>query len=461
MPDPDVSLFLHGPQSSVDVQIVWRADLPVEEDKWEEVVSLSPTKTLEAASNTAPAAARAWLTRAKAIPVADIEGQREPSEPSRPRSVRRVLRWRGPDDAKLVVPDRIKPGDTIVIPANYGGADEFGWEPSAKKSVQDVGDLAALLARGKPVLRIHPDVIAAWPDAEQEGQSEALRDRVRLLLEPASTGAGDVASSIRYRVEILASIAKWPGYRPGSGLPVMSSSGNVDRKCSLQRRIAFAHSGRFFARNRAALSTDRLRAIVEEEKLDDEDTELLADSDLRRTDPGDDGQSFRRRPRGDSGRPLFSVLLVCRPDLPARSDCRSMLCLIWTLPGFCTMWQRLTRGSRLGSTEGTKPPPRRASTPAGKIQDRRTKIAAQCAMPPCSRAIQRVRGTKLFPYHLLAGSDPSPWANARVHDMSLVDHLIGTHHGWGRPFWPVAHDAENPTVTCKLNRTRPFWISGT
>ncbi len=26
-PDPDVSLFLHGPQRAADVQIVWRADL--------------------------------------------------------------------------------------------------------------------------------------------------------------------------------------------------------------------------------------------------------------------------------------------------------------------------------------------------------------------------------------------------------------------------------------------------
>jgi CRISPR-associated endonuclease/helicase Cas3 len=38
----------------------------------------------------------------------------------------------------------------------------------------------------------------------------------------------------------------------------------------------------------------------------------------------------------------------------------------------------------------------------------------------------------------------------------LVRLLIGTHHGWGRPFWPIVRDPENPTVRYALG-PKPFW----
>ena len=43
--------------------------------------------------------------------------------------------------------------------------------------MKDVGDLAALLARGKPVLRIHPIVIADWqpPSPDPKVQSSRVR----------------------------------------------------------------------------------------------------------------------------------------------------------------------------------------------------------------------------------------------------------------------------------------------
>src|SRR5206468_1593079 len=83
------------------------------------------------------------------------------------------------------------PGDTLIVPSEYGGADRFGWNPVEKSPVEDVGDLAALLARGKPVLRIHPSVVAAW-QPPPDGDQPPLSDRIRVLLNPSVNEEEDV-----------------------------------------------------------------------------------------------------------------------------------------------------------------------------------------------------------------------------------------------------------------------------
>jgi CRISPR-associated endonuclease/helicase Cas3 len=74
-----------------------------------------------------------------------------------------VLVWRGPEQSRVATPDEIAPGDTIVVPADYGGADAFGWHPALRVPVADLADScaleAALLARGRrrvARLRLHP-----------------------------------------------------------------------------------------------------------------------------------------------------------------------------------------------------------------------------------------------------------------------------------------------------------------
>jgi CRISPR-associated endonuclease/helicase Cas3 len=41
----------------------------------------------------------------------------------------------------------------------------------------------------------------------------------------------------------------------------------------------------------------------------------------------------------------------------------------------------------------------------------------------------------------------APAALESAHDRNLVLHLIGSHHGCGRPFMPVIHDPDPKTVT--------------
>jgi CRISPR-associated endonuclease/helicase Cas3 len=136
-----VAPFLHGAEAldAADAQVVWRADLrPGREEEWSETVAAAPPRSREALALPV-AAVRAWLHEAPPAEVADVEGTSCPVAPGRGR--RRALRWRGPEDSEVVGPEGMIPGDTLVVPAEYGGADAFGWDPLATGPVPDVGDL--------------------------------------------------------------------------------------------------------------------------------------------------------------------------------------------------------------------------------------------------------------------------------------------------------------------------------
>ena len=125
--DPAVAPFLHGPDAfDVDeVHVVWRADL---EDNWLDAVMVAPPSIREAMS--VPIwAVRSWL------------------------GSRQALLWLGSDSKRTgVVPAKaIRPGDTVVVPSEYGGADDFGWHPDSKKLVRDIGDEVGKWVRLHPV----------------------------------------------------------------------------------------------------------------------------------------------------------------------------------------------------------------------------------------------------------------------------------------------------------------------
>src|SRR4029450_13634734 len=121
-PDPDVAPFLHGRQSaSLDVQVVWRADLvDGEEEDWAEIVALLPPTIREALPVSLPAVL-AWLRSQPLLAVSDLEGTATVAGTAHPDG-RQVLCWRGAASA-LVTADAVVPGDTLVAPASWGGAD--------------------------------------------------------------------------------------------------------------------------------------------------------------------------------------------------------------------------------------------------------------------------------------------------------------------------------------------------
>jgi CRISPR-associated endonuclease/helicase Cas3 len=209
LPDPDVAPFLHGrPDAPVDVQIVWRADLDEEQSsKWPAIVSLMPPLSREALP-VPVYEVRAWLKGRARGSVADIEGKRlDVTEWTKghARHVRRAMRWRGRGNAQLLESQEIRPGDTIVVPAAYGGCDQFGWNPQSETPVADRADqcMVQLVAsypveafrRPKLRFRLHPTLFPSTDEAEST--------RLRALLRSAAETAPPESGRIRRLLDAI------------------------------------------------------------------------------------------------------------------------------------------------------------------------------------------------------------------------------------------------------------------
>ncbi|MBB4266686.1 type I-G CRISPR-associated helicase/endonuclease Cas3g [Roseospira visakhapatnamensis] len=213
-PDPDVAPFLHGvADRPADVQVVWRADLTeANADHWGRIVTLMPPRTREAMP-VPLSEVRAWLRGNPTGAVADVEGvSQAPSERS-DRESQRVLRWRGKDDARFVGAEDLRPGDTIVVPATYGGADAFGWTPGTHKPVPDIAEaclLDAIVTTPAHVVRrpwlrwrLHP---ALLPNTDEVTKA-ALTARLERALNTVRSGAVDATDRRRLALELLDVIA--------------------------------------------------------------------------------------------------------------------------------------------------------------------------------------------------------------------------------------------------------------
>ena len=229
-PDPDVSLFLHGPdRGAPEVQVVWRADLdPAAPNRaaWASALDLCPPAAAECMPVPLHAFRNWWNgDDASLSTMCDVEGglsiEKEVTGKGPPRH---ALRWLGLDDSKLVQ-DAIgfQPGDTIVLPASVGGWNVLGHVPGAPEGDFgiDRGDEANALSRSKAVLRLHPALLDKWPAstsrtrlsqiAEAEEMPEdacELRDLLRSCCE-----AGGCPAAVRPIVQALACDHRLQFYR--------------------------------------------------------------------------------------------------------------------------------------------------------------------------------------------------------------------------------------------------------
>lgn len=181
-PDPEVSLFLHGPRRGTpEAQVCWRADLQegMNEGLQIDIVSLCPPVSSECIS-TPIHVLRRWIEGAgsnASSDDSDLEGNPAPAggDPRNDRQIRhKVLCWRGPEESYLIAGPAalrdLRPGDTVVIPAELG--EQGGWEdfghippsPDDGEPIIDLGDRAHLQAKARPLLRIHSRTVAQWPD---------------------------------------------------------------------------------------------------------------------------------------------------------------------------------------------------------------------------------------------------------------------------------------------------------
>ena len=174
--DPEVGLFLHGAErAAADVSLVWRGDLSSADlndasSRLKEIMELVPPRTAEMIEVPIWSAA-AWLNRprdAHPARVADAPARDEPTASDRFQQ-RKAFRWMGADAPRtgLVGAAELRPGDVLVVPAEYGGCDKFGWNPGSSDRVVDVADKAALpYRRHRHAVRVARDVVRTEAQAQ-------------------------------------------------------------------------------------------------------------------------------------------------------------------------------------------------------------------------------------------------------------------------------------------------------
>ncbi|HEY3721354.1 MAG TPA: type I-U CRISPR-associated helicase/endonuclease Cas3, partial [Roseiarcus sp.] len=422
--DPDVTLFLHGPnRSPAGIQIAWRADISrgdlqerAEGDpsRLTDLIALMPPRSSEAIE--VPLwTARAWLQRPGAgqADFADVVG-REPDGREARGTGRPAFRWAGKDSARTGVTRAgvLLPGDLIVVPAAYGGCDKWGWAPNSSETVSDVADAAAWPYRARRfAVRVAPELIeqglrAEGRDVDPEvadklaGVLGETDDRADALLETLSE-LRLLPQSIRTRIDLLAS-----------------------RKGRVTPEFAYGFD-----------SEDRSRGVV-----------FVASRGLR-IDAGD-VENFAAAPATEGD------------DLGAGSDAAEV-----TLINHCAAVRDFVQGfmRRADFLQAMIDDAKYVADlhDAGKA-DRRYQAyyaGGDPYGPDATQVLAKSGQRRLSRGAWERAGLPDDWRHealsvrlallhpgfASVHDPELVLWLIGTHHGHGRPFFPHADPEDAKT----------------
>lgn len=376
--DPEVALFLHGPRSGpAGVQIVWRADLKrgrTKED-WVDRLAACPPSSLEAMS-VPFFEARRWLAHTAEADIADVEGA-DPSDESRFRQkgrTRAALRWCGPEGSELVRrPGQLRPGDTLVVSAQEGGCDAWGWNPVSQEAVPDLGAEANRQHRGRDILRLSEELLhgesvntvglaALLDDLRDERDRTACARLVDFLRDDAVWG--------KWRRARL--------YRDGSGRPI-----------ALERRL-------------------------------ESSTEASGEATTE-TDAGSAGRRAVLLEDHSKGVGKLAEVFALRAGVPMRIADDIALAAFLHDAGKARvefkLW--LYDGDEIAATAGP------ALAKSGRL-----KLALRARRAAGLPAGARHEIASLA----LSANHP---ALTTSHDRALVLWLVGTHHGHGRPFFPA------------------------
>lgn len=162
--DPDLGVLLHGfGGEQDDLQVVWRAGLPdsAEAALVGRLLELVPPSSLEAIGLPL-AELHAWLAEAGGTDLADLEGVTAAPAPPGCATERKVWR-RGDDGWEWIGAPQLRAGDTIVVPAAYGGCDVHGYAPYSRECVADLSAAAREALGRERIVLVTEEVVAALP----------------------------------------------------------------------------------------------------------------------------------------------------------------------------------------------------------------------------------------------------------------------------------------------------------
>lgn len=409
---PDVSLWLHGPSAGpADVQVLWRADLSEEvlQQKRVEaaiaIVAAVRPSSLEAMSLPF-ATARAWLANQPKHDFGDTEGA-TPEDGDEPMTGgRRALRWRG-DESEIVCAQSdsepsLKPGDTIVVPVSYGGIRGGCFDATSTEPVQDRAEQAELFARARPVLRLHPVVV------DTLGLSLPLDD-------PDET---------RRALGVLASDGDWPAWKRlwaeklAKGRDSLVVPGEASWTVIEAKRVPVGD----------------LREVLQPEETLENGVEVTTD--------GDD--SFCAGRAVPLSRHIRDVETLAREYAtrcglgPWLAEHVALAAWLHDIGKADRRFQLMLRGgSEIEFFKDETPWAKSAMPPGARGAHR---LARQKSGYPRGtrhevQSLAMLDGQKTTLIQRLKERDPT-----KEPDLDLVRHLVASHHGYCRPFAPVAID---------------------
>jgi CRISPR-associated endonuclease/helicase Cas3 len=422
---PEPGLFLHGQRSGPkDVQVIWRTDLDEASlgsqalsDLVAAVGAVRPS-SLEAISLPF-VATRRWLANKpnafEGSADLEIKGNGEQEEES---GGRRALRWRG-DESEIVDASRIRPGDTLVVPSIYGGIDPASkcFDPGATAEVPDLAERASLMGRGRPLLRLHPRVLAGLD--------------LDLDREDPKTARGELAT----RTEDLSGWkrpwARWLG-KGRKARTVPWGDGEDDGWLVLSGERVKARA------LRNALEVEQGdRVSIEggvESTTDDEDSHYVGSEvvlDVHSRHVEERARDYARR-LGLSDELSSDLALAAWLHDIGKADRR---------------FQRMLRGgseiayyrdegrilAKSGMAAGSKAEHRRARRLSGYPRGTRHEVQSLAMMETAHEEVAE-----------------------RAHDLDLVMHLVASHHGHCRPFAPAIEDPEPVEVVLAKHESATF-----
>ena len=427
---PEPALFLHGPDVTTDVAVVWRADVdPSNESGANISLELCPPSALEALP--VPVwAVRQWLQQGdRETPIADVpEKTPEPLAKRLPPGSP-VLR-QDEEQWFSISGDQIRPGDLIVVPAegNYGGCDEFGWNPDSTNRVADLGTEAHYRQRRKGALRVTSSTLANALRGGHDSHGTAIATAIWSQITTLIAAADDDVDAEAIRAT-LAEIDELPDTWQRLLAGMKGRDPSVEFYDEDNRAAGFIlYAGRPLARGLLDESDESgeggVDAITDRDEfwgtgVDVELFDHLANVEAR-------AQGFSRA-AGLTDHLTKLVALAARLhdigkiDPRFQADLRGTNALLSRDPTLASLmhsnWAPLAKSKRIGLARGTR------VAPEGFRHE----------------ALSVALGTK------------HPEVTAlNEEDRDLVLWLIGTHHGHGRPFFPPCFDPQ-PATTSELS----------
>lgn len=422
--DPDPSLWLHGlGEVTRDVQVVWRADLDAQllsadDDRGlrdvGRLVSACPPGSGEALAVPVQAA-RMWLAglltdRAVTTPegapveVSDVDG--ELAQEAQAGECAPFLAWRGDRSAVFRTTGRLAPGDTVVVPSSYGGLAWGCWDPTNREHVTDLGLRSALEQRRRPALRLAPQLVPEGlprPPLPEEADAADLDgdEAVAQWLDELSARLSDGPEHRRWRaaVDVLTHrcrVQRLPALRHRTdGPPVIGEIFVVTTTARLASQGASEG-----ATNEIEPETSSFGGVAVPLGRHLEDVALWA--------------AALAEACGLSEELVADLSLAGRVHDLGKVDPRFQALLSWP-----RSWSRT--GAELLAKSAT----------GASDQRGRAEAQARSGYPV---------GTRHEMASVALLEQGGAGLRAGAHDWDLVLHLVASHHGYARPFVPVALD---------------------